>query len=88
MANFRQGARRVKIVGQLAVGVSVLIMIWFFALPSYRNFVALLFTTLYSLIAPIVLGLFMGGVGWILEGFAKPDEQAATTNTAKVSKRP
>lgn len=80
MTDLKQGARRIKIVGQLTVVLGVLVMIVFFALPSYRDFIALLFTTLYALIAPILIGLLVWATGWILEGFSGAAEAPSKTS--------
>jgi hypothetical protein len=53
----------------------------FFALPSYRDFIALLFTTLYALIAPILIGLLAWVTGWILEGYFGAAETPSKTST-------
>lgn len=46
-ANFKEGARRIKIVGQLTALAGAIIMALFFILPSYRTFIAYLFVSLY-----------------------------------------
>jgi hypothetical protein len=68
MANFLAGARRVRIVGQCTVVLGTVVLGLFFALPSYRDFIALLFSSLFMLLTTLVIGLFVWAIGWTLEG--------------------
>ena len=70
-ANIKEGARRIKVVGQLTALAGAIIMAVFFILPSYRTFIAYLFVSLYLLIMPIIAGSALWAIGWILEGFAR-----------------
>ena len=77
MRNFAEGARRIGVVEQIGAVVGAAIFVLFLSLPSYRDFIALLFSSLFMLVAPLVICLFVWALGWFLEGFS----------TVKVEKR-
>lgn len=69
MRNSAEGARRIRIVGQIGALVGAAIFVLFLSLPSCRDLIALVFSGLYTLLTPFVVGLFVWALGWVLEGF-------------------
>lgn len=62
---FKEGARRIRTVGQITTALG-----WIFVSPEVRSFMPNLFATPYSLLLPVIAGLLLWALGWILEGFA------------------
>ena len=78
MANFKEGARRIKVVGTITTGLGIAVLGLFFALPSYRGFMAYyLFNLIWQLLLPLVIGLVLMAGGWVLEGYSRGSNDRA-----------
>ena len=77
MANLKEGARRIKIVGQLALFICAILFASFF-LPFARLafFHNILMGPTNPLRTAITAAALLWALGWILEGFASSDQSS------------
>jgi hypothetical protein len=69
MANLREGSRRIKVVGQLTALVGATLAVCVVVLQLLMPAFVYLLAALLVFVAPILAGLTLWALGWVMEGF-------------------
>jgi hypothetical protein len=69
MANFQEGSRRIKVVGQLTALVAVTLAVCVVVVQLLMPTFVYLLAALLMFVGPTLVGLTLWALGWIMEGF-------------------
>jgi hypothetical protein len=69
MTNFREGSRRIKIVGQVTAVVAVILAVCVVVIQLHMPTFVYLLAALLTFAKPALAGLVLWALGWIMEGF-------------------
>jgi hypothetical protein len=69
MANFQEGSRRIKVVGQLTALVAATLAVCVVVIQLLMPTFVYLLAALLMFVGPTLAGLTLWALGWIMEGF-------------------